>query len=120
MADIVNEYNNTSDRNIKINRVDVESSSYFDFGKENSEKDSKFEVCDHIRISKYNNYLQKFMSQIHLKTFLLPEKVKNTVPCTSVIEDHNEKKTVLRRKNILREFRVETVIKGKGDILYAK
>ena len=33
--------------------VDVKSSRYIDFNKENDEKDPKFEVGDHVRISKY-------------------------------------------------------------------
>ena len=34
--------------------VDVKSSTYIDFGVENNDKYPKFEVGDHVRISKYN------------------------------------------------------------------
>ena len=34
--------------------VDVKSSTYIDFGVENNDKYLKFEVGDHVRISKYN------------------------------------------------------------------
>ena len=41
LDDIVNEYNNTYHRNIKIN---VKSSTYIDFGVENNKRYLKFEV----------------------------------------------------------------------------
>ena len=63
---IVNEYKNTY-RTIKTKTVDVKSSTFIDFNVENNDKDPKFEVSDHERISKY-------------KTFFVVEKFKNTVP----------------------------------------
>ena len=33
--------------------IDVKSSTYIDFWVENDDKDSKFEICDLVRISKY-------------------------------------------------------------------
>ena len=50
--------------------VYVMSNKYVDFCIENNVKDSKFEVVDHARISKYKNILQKLMFQISLKKFL--------------------------------------------------
>ena len=38
-----------------MNSVDVKSSTYIDFGIENNDEDSKFEVGDGVRISKYQN-----------------------------------------------------------------
>ena len=52
LDDIVNEYNNTYHRTIKINQV-VEDNTYIDSSKEVNDKDPKFKVCDHVRISKY-------------------------------------------------------------------
>ena len=37
--------------------VDVKSSAYFDFNKENNEKYPNFEVGDHVKISKYKNHM---------------------------------------------------------------
>ena len=51
LDDIVNEYNNTYHRTIKMKPVNVKDNSYFDFGKEGSDKDPKFQVGDHVRIS---------------------------------------------------------------------
>ena len=50
LADIVNEYSNTFHKTIRMKPVDVNSSTYIDFGLENNEKHPKFEVGDHVRI----------------------------------------------------------------------
>ena len=52
LDDIVNEYNNTYHRTIKMKPVDVEDNTYIDFEKEVNDKDPKFKVCNHVRISK--------------------------------------------------------------------
>ena len=41
-------YHNT----IKMKSVDVKSSTYFDFNKQNIQEDPKFEIGDQVRISK--------------------------------------------------------------------
>ena len=53
------EYNNTYHRTIKIKPVDVKDNTYINFNKEDNDKDPKFKVGDHVRISKYKNILQK-------------------------------------------------------------
>ena len=58
LDDIVNEYNNTY-RTIKMKPVDVKDNTYIDFKKEVNDKDPKFKVSDHIRISKYKNIFAK-------------------------------------------------------------
>ena len=55
LDDIVNEYNNTYHRTIKMKPVDVKDNTYIDFEKEVKKKDPKFKVGDHVRISKYKN-----------------------------------------------------------------
>ena len=35
--------------------IDLKSNTYIDFNKENNEEDPKFEVGDHVRISKFKN-----------------------------------------------------------------
>ena len=50
--------------------VDLKSSKYIDFNKENKKKDLRFEVCDYVKISKYKIFLQKLTIQISLKKFL--------------------------------------------------
>ena len=50
LVNIVNEYNNTYHRTIKMKPVDVKSSTYIDHNAANNDKDFKFEVGGHIRI----------------------------------------------------------------------
>ena len=59
LADTVNEYNNTYHRTIKMKPVDVKDNTYIDFKKEVNDKDPKFKVGDHVRISKYKNISAK-------------------------------------------------------------
>ena len=46
----VNEYNNIYDRTIKMKPVNVKDIAYIEFSKEVNDKDSKFNVGDHVRI----------------------------------------------------------------------
>ena len=55
LDNIVNEYNNTYHTTIKMKPVDVKDNAYIDSSKEVNEKDPKFIVGDHVRISKYKN-----------------------------------------------------------------
>ena len=59
LDDIVSKYNNTYHETIKMKPIDVKDDTYIDFGKEVNDKDPKFKVCDHVRISKYKNILAK-------------------------------------------------------------
>ena len=59
LDDIVNEYNNTYHRTIKMKPVDVKDNTYIDSIKEVNDKDPKFKVGDPIRISKYKNIFAK-------------------------------------------------------------
>ena len=55
LDDIVNEYNNTNHRKIKIKPNEVKDNTYINPVKEFNEKYSKFKVGDHVKISKYKN-----------------------------------------------------------------
>ena len=59
LDDTVGEYNNTYHRTIKMKPVDVKDNAYIDFKKEVNDKDPKFKVGDHVRISKYKNIFAK-------------------------------------------------------------
>ena len=80
LAEIVNKYNNTYHNTIKIKPVDVKSNTYIDFNKENNKQDLKFEVGDHVRISKYKNAFAKaYVLNLSKEVFVIKE-IKNTVP----------------------------------------
>ena len=76
LNDIVNEYNNTYHRTIKMKPVDVKDNTYIDSIKEVNDKDPKFKVGDHVRTSKYKNIFAKGYTANCLKTFLWLKKLK--------------------------------------------
>ena len=89
LDDIVNEYNNTYHRTIKMKSVDVKDNTYIDFEKEANNKDPKFKVRDHVRISKYKNIFAKGYTSNWSEEIFVIKKVKNTVPWIYVINDLN-------------------------------
>ena len=124
--DIVGEYNNTYHRTVKMKPVDVEDNTYIDFKKEVNGKDLTFKVGGHVRISKYKNIFAKGYTPNWSEEVFLVSKIKNTVPWTHVINDLNGEEIIgifyekeLQKTN-QKEFRIEKVIKRKGDKLYVK
>ena len=59
LDDIVDEYNNTYHRTIKMKPIDVKSDPFAECNEESNEKDPKFKIGDHIRISKHKNIFAK-------------------------------------------------------------
>ena len=52
LDNIVNKYNNTYHRTIKMKPIDVKDSKYINIDKEFNNKNPKFKIGDHVRISK--------------------------------------------------------------------
>ena len=115
LDDVVNEYNNTYHRTIKMEPVHIKDNTYIDSMelhsiKEVNDKDPKFKVGNHVRIFKYK----------------LIKKVKNTVPWPYVVNDLNNDEIIgtfyekeLQKTN-QKEFRIEKVIKIKTHKLNVK
>ena len=59
LDDIVNGYNNTYHTTIKTKPIDVKDNTYINTSKKINNKDPKFIVGDHVRISKYKNIFAK-------------------------------------------------------------
>ena len=59
LDDMVNEYYDTYHRTIKMKPIGVKDNTYINNGKEVNDKDPKFKVADHVRISKYANVFAK-------------------------------------------------------------
>ena len=51
---LVDEYNNTYHKTIKMKPVDVKRDTCIDFDVENKNEGPKFKVADHVIISNYN------------------------------------------------------------------
>ena len=77
---IVDDDNNTCHRTIKMKPVDVKNSTYLDFKKEVNDKDPKFKVVDHVRISKYKNIFANGYTPNWSEEGFVIKEVKNTVP----------------------------------------
>ena len=115
--DIVNEYNNTYHITIKMKPIDVKDNTYI-----NIDKDPKFKVGDHVRTSKYKNIFAKGYIPDWSEEVFMVKRIKNTVPWTYVINNPNgeiigtfhEKELQMTNHE---EFRIEKVIKRKGDKL---
>ena len=56
LDDIVNKYNNTVHRTIKMKPIDITSDSYAEYNEDSNEEDPKFKVGDCARISKYKKH----------------------------------------------------------------
>ena len=60
LDDIVDGYNNTYHKTIKMKPIDVKNDSCAEYNEEsNGKKNPNFKVGDHVRISKYKNIFDK-------------------------------------------------------------
>ena len=123
---IVKKYNNTCHSTIKMKPIDIKSGSFAEYNEESNEKDPKFKIGDYVMISKYKNAFKKGYTPDWSEEIFVVKKIKNTVPWTYVISDINGEEIVgsvyekeLENTN-QKEFRIEKVIKKKGNKLYVK
>ena len=63
----------------------IKTNTYNDFRVENNNRDPKFEVADHARISKYKNIFAKGYNPNWSEEVFVNKKVENTVPWTYII-----------------------------------
>ena len=92
LSDIVNKYNNTIHRTIKMKPIEVTNDSYAEYNEDSNKRNSKFKVGDHLRISKYKNIFAKGYAANWSEEIFVIKKVENTVPWTYVINDLNDGK----------------------------
>ena len=126
LDDIVGEYNNTYQKTIKMKPIDIKNYSFTEYNEESNEKDPKFKINDHVRISRYKNIFAKGYAPNWSEEIFIVNKIKNTVPWTYVISDLNGKEIIGRfyekelQKTNQKEFRIEKISKTKGNKLYVK
>ena len=123
---IVNKYNNTYHTTIKMKLIDVKDNTYINTNKEVNYKHPKFKAGDYVRFSKYKNMFATGYIPNWSEEVFVADKVKNTVPWIYAINDLNSEEITgtfyeneLQKTN-QKEFRIEKVIKRKGDKLYVK
>ena len=101
--------------------IDVKDNTYINTSKKINYKDPKFKVDDRVRISKYTNIFAKGYTSNWSEEVFVIKKFKNTV-----INDLNgeEISGTFHEKGLQKtsqeEFRIEKVIRRKGDKLYVK
>ena len=115
LDDIVNEYNNTIHNSIKMKPKDVKNYTFVENVEENNKKDPKFKIGDHVRISKYKNIFSKGY---------LPNWSEEVFVINKILNYGQELKGRFYEKELQRtdqeEFRIEKVIKKKGNKLSVK
>ena len=103
--------------------IDVKDDIYIDSKKEVNDKDPKFKVGDHVRISKYKNIFAKGYTPNWSEEVLWLKKLKilyhghmslMILMVKKIIGTFYEKEL---KKTNQQEFRIEKVIKKKGDKL---
>ena len=83
LDDIVNKYNNTIHRTIKMKPIDVTDDSFAEYNEELNKRNPKLKFGGYVRISKYKNIFAKgYASNWSMLVIFVIKKVKNTVPWT--------------------------------------
>ena len=126
LDDIVDKYNNSIHSSIKMKPKDVTDDSFVEYSEERNKKSPKFKVGDTVRTSKYKHIFVKGYTPNRSEEVFFVNKVQNAVPWTYLINDLNgeEIKGSFYEKELQKinqkEFRIEKVIKRKGNNLYVK
>ena len=126
LDDIVDKYNISFHNSIKMKPKDVESKGFPEYVEETNKKDPRFKIGDHVRISRYKNIFAKGYTPNWSEEVFIINKVQNTVPWTYLINDLNDEKVKgsFYEKELQEtdqeEFRIEKVIKKKGNKLFVK
>ena len=76
---IVDKYNNTVHRTIKVKPIEVTDDYYAEYDEHPNMQDPKFKVGDNVRISKYKNTFSKGYTPNWSEVFIV-NKSKTTVP----------------------------------------
>ena len=105
---IVNKYNNTYHRAIKMKPLHAKWSTYSDSSKEINNNNPKFKIADFVSASKYKNICAKVYTSNWSEEVFGIKKVKNTVPWTferrrnrGIPADSNEKKCNLQNTKFI-------------------
>ena len=116
---IYRKYNNKYHTSIKMKPVDVKDNRYIEVKRETNDKNPKFKVVDHVKISKYKNIFAKgYMPNWSEEIFVI-KKIKNTVPWAYVINDLNGEEiigTFYKQElqgTTQNEFRIEKKLREK-------
>ena len=76
LDDILDEYNSTVHRTIKMKPIAVTSVSYVEYNEDSNVTKLKFKVGDHVRISKYENIFAEGYTQNWSEDAFVVSKIK--------------------------------------------
>ena len=123
LDDIVNKYNNTVYRTIKTKPIDITDDFYAEYNENCNKKILNLKL---VTMLKYKNIFAKGYTPNWSEKAFVINRNKNTVPWTYVISDLNGEEITGSfyekelQKTSQKEFRIEKVLKRKGDKLYVK
>ena len=119
LDDTVDKYNNTYHTTIKMKPINVKDNTYINTTKEINNKVPKLKVGDRVRISKYKNIFAKGYTPNWSEEVFVIKKVNviNDLNGEEITGTFYEKEL---QKTNQGEFRIEKVIKRKGDKIYVK
>ena len=93
LDDVVNKYNHTKHNTIKMKPIDVKNNKRV-YTDEHNEKDSRFKVCDRVRISKFKNIFAKGYTPNWSTEIFIVDKVNDAVPYTYNLKDLNDEEII--------------------------
>ena len=126
LDDIVKDYNNTIHSSIKMKPKDVKDDTFVENIENINEKDPELKIAHYVTISKYKNIFSKGYTPDWSEEIFIINKIQKTVPWTYLNNYLNGKEIKGSfyekelQKTDQKEFRIEKVIKKKGDKLYVK
>ena len=94
LDDAVNKYNNTKHSTSKMKPIDVGDNNKRVYTDEHNEKDSRFNVGDRVRISKFKNIFAKGYTPNWSKELFIIDKINDTVPYTYNLKDLNDEEII--------------------------
>ena len=94
LDDIVNKYNNTKHNTIKMKPKDVKYDNKRVYIDDYNKKDSRFNVGDRVRISKFKNIFAKEYTPDWSRKIFIVNKINDTVPYTYNLKDLNAEEII--------------------------
>ena len=87
LDNIVTKYNNTYHTAVEMKPINVKDNTSINFGKKVNDKDSKFQVGNCVRISKYRHIFAKGYTPNWSEEVFVISKIKNSISWTYFIND---------------------------------
>lgn len=132
IQELVNKYNNTVHRTIKMKPIDVNLSNEKTlletvYKKIKTSPQAKFKIGENVRISKYKHLFEKGYTPNWTTEVFKIHKIKNTNPVTYILEDY-QNETILGsfyEHELLKVkhsdiYLVQKILKNKGNKVYVK